>query len=61
MRKSSRLIPLIAAGTFLIPTAAWAQGAEGEALPPAEAPPAEAPPVEAAPTEAPPAEPPAAS
>jgi hypothetical protein len=50
MRKSSRLIPLIAAGTFLIPTAAWAQG---EVPPPAEPPPAEAPPMEAAPTEAP--------
>lgn len=56
MRKSSRLIPLIAAGTFLIPTAAWAQGAEGEPAPPAEAPPTDAAPVEPAPApaEAPP-------
>src|SRR5688572_21891352 len=53
MRKSSLLTPLIAAGAILIPTAAWAQGAEGEAPPPAEAPPAET-----APAEPPPAEPP---
>lgn len=58
MRKSSLLIPLLAAGTFLIPTAAWAQGA-AEPPPPAEPPaaetaPAEPPPAEAAPAEAPP-------
>jgi len=48
MRKSSLLKPLLAAGTFLIPTAAWAQGA-------VEPPAAEAPPAEAAPAEPPPA------
>ena len=57
MRKSLLLTPLIAAGTFLIPFAAGAQGAE-EPPPPAEAPPAETapePPPEAAPpAEAPP-------
>lgn len=56
MRKSSLLTPLIAAGAILIPTAAWAQGAEGEAPPP----PAEAPPAETAPAEPPPMEAPAA-
>lgn len=67
MRTSSLLTPLIAAGALLIPTAAWAQGAEGEAeaAPPAEAPAAEAAPVEtaqaeeAAPEAAPPPPPPA--
>ncbi len=70
MRKCSILTPLVAAGTLLIPTAAWAQGAAGDmpAAAPADAPgtaPAETaqmeetPPPEAAP---PPAEePPAAA
>ncbi len=56
MRKISLLTPLLAAGAILIPTAAWAQGAEGEAAPPAEPPAAETAPMEAPPAEPPPAE-----
>ena len=56
MRKSSLLTPLIAAGAILIPTAAWPQGAEGEAPPPAEAPPAETAPAEPPPAVEPPPE-----
>lgn len=58
MRKSSLLTPLLAAGAILIPTAAWAQGAEGEAPPPAEPPAAETAPAEPLPPADPPADPP---